>query len=1069
MSSKVCTICHVDKELAAFPLRQKDSAGGKKGEPGAICAPCVKQRQESRRARKRKAEAEAGANGEAGADGDTEAGAVGQDLGQISGHECIELVKGLDPPIDLRAQVDISDIVPPGIADAREKANRLAEALGGALLLHWSYETVSERKRTGDKVYSFSCAQAAGREHKAKVPKAGKKTRDTRRMDRFPCHGWLHLTVGKLSNVISISLKHALEHVAYVDISLPERWKDFIREQAQKLTPGKIWQHILQEEGDADLPYGPNAVYYYWHVVSQEEWRLADNPLASASKFIKDWGERHHIKVLEVEAEPGTEVLAFYVTDFVAAWARNTQELAMDSTWNTNGGNFELFAAVADLNGAGLPLAFVFIRTTQVAAPGAKQTILERFLSGLKALGVDPEFTLTDKDWSEINAMSATWPDAKQQLCFWHGLRAIKQRLCKTKDTPAPYDVMAARREFTFIDGDFVPAAQRAVAGLEPLPSPPPKPVQRVRLLVNGRPPVLTSSLPKIILTPALIAQALQKQPARMRNDTAGFDVQRASSVTARPSALVVTDDEPLELEDEHSDEGTYWAAREDAGEDLSEDNMTVGWEDGSGSEIDEDDWRAELDRIEQDHSNINPEAASVPSETGPRARSGDYQFCPPAHRLAILRLFAKHACQHPLLPERHGTPRTAEDIYRDAVDEMYRHCKTNHLAEVWAYLWNAWYSRSRWKLWACSAHPSSIPRKRTTMVVEALWRNLKCLILHMYNRPPIDLALYAIVTKSLPPYRQTLKKIIKNPRHGRAAKLTHLQKDFKHAWERLENAPVRGTYQTDITRWTCDCGAQKYHAHLLCKHLVQAAGHLPASWWPTAVHYHIPPFYTVPINGRIAAPPEEVLDHGWAERLHKTTSAITVQHARTPAASEDSDGDVPVYDDGFMSSSSANLRLQALMDYSLDDKEQIAADEVERRLALAIEIFRSQDSNPDPRFFQTAAKCFRTTINWVCELEQHPAPDAVDASSLPGFLHRALALFREQRKQDDPQHVKYATRSVRGTTRWARALELAESRRTMPKTNVHRSKEPSPTYLYGYRYRERESETNGINVSDSS
>lgn len=79
----------------------------------------------------------------------------------------------------------------------------------------------------------------------------------------------------------------------------------------------------------------------------------------------------------------------------------------------------------------------------------------------LKDLGVDPEFVLTDKDWSEINAMGAIFPDAKHQLCFWHAIRALKQRLCKNKHTPAPYDAVAANREFSFIDVDFMPVSQQ--------------------------------------------------------------------------------------------------------------------------------------------------------------------------------------------------------------------------------------------------------------------------------------------------------------------------------------------------------------------------------------------------------------------------------------------------------------------------------------------------------------------------------------------------------------------------------------------------------------------------------
>lgn len=69
-----------------------------------------------------------------------------------------------------------------------------------------------------------------------------------------------------------------------------------------------------------------------------------------------------------------------------------------------------------------------------------------------------------------------------------------------------------------------------------------------------------------------------------------------------------------------------------------------------------------------------------------------NYEFCPLAHRLPILRLFAKHFCQHTLLPERHGRYRSKHDIRHDAVLEMYTHCVNNNLREVWAYLWMNWY-----------------------------------------------------------------------------------------------------------------------------------------------------------------------------------------------------------------------------------------------------------------------------------------------------------------------------------------------------------------------------------------
>lgn len=108
-----------------------------------------------------------------------------------------------------------------------------------------------------------------------------------------------------------------------------------------------------------------------------------------------------------------------------------------------------------------MPLAYLMIQTSKEASSGAKEQIQTCFLNELKKRGVEPEYTLTDKDWSEINAMRAVWPNAKHQLCLWHSLRALKKRLAKNKDPPAFYDVDSARQEFPYMKSTFVPRAQQ--------------------------------------------------------------------------------------------------------------------------------------------------------------------------------------------------------------------------------------------------------------------------------------------------------------------------------------------------------------------------------------------------------------------------------------------------------------------------------------------------------------------------------------------------------------------------------------------------------------------------------
>jgi hypothetical protein len=101
-----------------------------------------------------------------------------------------------------------------------------------------------------------------------------------------------------------------------------------------------------------------------------------------------------------------------------------------------------------------------------------------------------------------------------------------------------------------------------------------------------------------------------------------------------------------------------------------------------------------------------------------------------------------------------------AKEIYRGAVLGMYQYCYKNELSQVWAYLWNRWYTPGQWKLWACSANPI-IPRIKTTMIVESLWKHLKHRELAHFNRPRLDLVTHIVLKHLLPRLCQTLADIL--------------------------------------------------------------------------------------------------------------------------------------------------------------------------------------------------------------------------------------------------------------------------------------------------------------------
>ncbi|RDX41098.1 hypothetical protein OH76DRAFT_1475946 [Lentinus brumalis] len=446
----------------------------------------------------------------------------------------------------------------------------------------------------------------------------------------------------------------------------------------------------------------------------------------------------------------------------------------------------------------------------------------------------------------------------------------------------------------------------------------------------------------------------------------------------------------------------------------------------------DEDDLRNLVHQIAEDNSNIDEDAPTLPAEKGARPKRADYVFCPLSHRLAIMRLFAKHASQHSLLPERHGQARSPHQIHRDAVSEMYHHCKANNLCEVWAYLWNSWYRKSRWVLWARSAYAASIPCKRTTMVVEALWRNLKRLVLQMYNRPPVDLAVHAVITQSIPAYRLTLHNIVHDSRSGRAATLSHFQESLKHAWTKLSTVAIRGTYITDLATFTCDCGAQKYHSHLLCKHLVQAAGPQSPYWWPDVLRYHIPPFYRVPASGTVPRTPEKLRNHAWLSRmpnkdpLPPPSTPLSSEAARVISI-EDSDSD----------SDPDAVHIPSEVESPVSSRRS------------SVSIMSSPDKAPPTG--RDGLMRTRAGGGGGFELDNAEELETDEAIRL---LTRHIELIQDARNNPDDRFLKRAKRAMSGTSKFVRNVESYANRRTMPKTNARGKEGQAATDVIGYRHK---------------
>ncbi len=93
---------------------------------------------------------------------------------------------------------------------------------------------------------------------------------------------------------------------------------------------------------------------------------------------------------------------------------------------------------------------------------GSKEAVLVSWLRHFRdEWKISARVTHSDKDRSEINALTHVFPKAKHQLCYWHVLRVIKKRLSILHRQPARYDVLTAMKNFPFISPTFLPVAQR--------------------------------------------------------------------------------------------------------------------------------------------------------------------------------------------------------------------------------------------------------------------------------------------------------------------------------------------------------------------------------------------------------------------------------------------------------------------------------------------------------------------------------------------------------------------------------------------------------------------------------
>lgn len=298
---------------------------------------------------------------------------------------------------------------------------------GGFRFFHWKTRT------DPDLVYKYHCSQDESREQKSKSE--GKH--DVSRMQRFQCQSKLRMRPCLESRTMGLTMFHQHHH-SYVNISLSDEVLDFIRARVTSSTASEVYRDLLAAKVHGSRIATQSQVYYQWQQANAATWRRDPDQFVSAVQLLS--GGDNSFKEYRSGNLRG---LALYIPQTIDKLASSTKEVAMDATFGTNNAGMDLFTILAEYDGSGIPLAYLFVQRMTPesgvggADPGALPNILCQFLSYLRDRGLKPTFFGTDKDRSEIFAIKQVWPGITVQLCYWHVKRAIRFKLkstarCKT-------------------------------------------------------------------------------------------------------------------------------------------------------------------------------------------------------------------------------------------------------------------------------------------------------------------------------------------------------------------------------------------------------------------------------------------------------------------------------------------------------------------------------------------------------------------------------------------------------------------------------------------------------------
>ncbi|CAG8651263.1 40873_t:CDS:2 [Gigaspora margarita] len=209
-------------------------------------------------------------------------------------------------------------------------------------------------------------------------------------------------------------LKKAMRQVKHPN---PEVHRDTpIRIERYNSTTVEIREFIKKKQLKGYENLTVQQTYFWWSKESQKMYHRNPDPFILTKLLLTELNQE-----IIIDITVPTPALGFLTVLFYQLPHNNFDAVQIDATYGTNKMGWELYAIMGVIDGTGFPISYLLISA--------------------------------GKNFSEINATQKVWPNVRLQLCFWHVLRAIKQRVASNQPiSNCSYDPTVAYQECSSVD-----------------------------------------------------------------------------------------------------------------------------------------------------------------------------------------------------------------------------------------------------------------------------------------------------------------------------------------------------------------------------------------------------------------------------------------------------------------------------------------------------------------------------------------------------------------------------------------------------------------------------------------